>query len=136
MAISSADLIAPVGLVEASLFPGEASNVMAERLDGYLDEGYTRATAAEADEANHDEAAKQWAYHRAFLQVYLRLSANPSQVDVDGKGSHQYLISQINNFKNLSDDALRAHQGLLVPVTVKRTTQTRPSHTVRNSFSW
>lgn len=136
MPIFAADLTAPAGLVEGAFFPNEESNTLADRLTGYLTEGYARAAASDADIETHDEAARQWAYHRVFLQVYLRLSASPSQLDVEGKGSHQYLMSQINNFKKMSDDALVAHQNLLLPLTTARSTSTRPSHTVRNSFSW
>lgn len=115
MAITGQDLISPAGEVEEALFPGEDSASITARLDGYVTDAYQRINVAAPDmaEADKDRAAEDWAYHRAYTAVYIRLSAEPAQASLDDQGSRSYLISQIQNFRNMAQDRLQAFHGRL-----------------------
>ena len=109
MAITGADLIAPGGEVEAALFPGEDNAAITARLDGYVVDAYARINAAAPGmaEAEKDRAAEDWAYHRAFTAVFLRLSAEPARAELEDQGSRSYLVSQIQSFKTQAQEKLQ-----------------------------
>lgn len=96
MAVRSADLLAPSGLVELFMFPGETQAKIEERLASSIAEAVEKGSPSDA-------ATRAWAYHRAFTSVYLRLLTNPATVDVPDEGSHSILAAQINRMKELAD---------------------------------
>lgn len=96
MAVTPADLLAPNGMLESSLFPGEDPASLETRLNTYIVEAAART--------DNDAAVKAWAYHRAFLAVYIRLTSKPASVEFEDQGSHSYLITQIENVYRLSQE--------------------------------
>jgi hypothetical protein len=132
--LKGADLIAPTGKVEgSSMFPDDSSTALVTRMQAYLDEGYRRAQSVD-DVSDKDDAARHWAYHRAFEAVFLRLASSPSSVTVQGDGSASYTASQIDHFRNLSQDELALHLEL-IPADAGGVTNTAPiTTTVNNAF--
>jgi hypothetical protein len=104
-----ADMLAPAGLLTLSLFPGEGAEAVNTRLTSYINDGVTRAGGG--PEADYDSVLA-WAYHRAFMAVYVRLTTSPAQGEVDDAGKYQYLITQINNVKTLADEWLTRFEEL------------------------
>lgn len=110
MAIQPSDLIQPAGELPADLFaPTEeervagksARNVLLERI-GREDPpaGWLGSAAAVTDV---EAARKLYAYHLAYQARYLEGLNAPSTVQQDGEGSTQYLISQIDKWRVLSE---------------------------------
>lgn len=124
MAVTPAQLLAPQGDLEASLFPGEATDALNMRLQGYISEGEARTS--------DDAAVRAWAYHRAFHAVYIRLTTTPHQVSFEDQGGHSYLMSQIENVYNLSRRYLEEFNALVgtdAPGVVSRTESRRADFT-------
>lgn len=101
MAVAPNDLRAPKGKVEASLFPGEASAALDERLQAYIDDGAAKSSALTG--AAKDAATKAWAYHRAFDAVFIRLANQPQSVSLADQGSKSYGAKQAEYFKQLAE---------------------------------
>lgn len=95
MAITGAALIAPEGEVELSLFPGNSSTQLQARFDVYITEGYTKAPG-------NDDAARAWAYHRAYFAVYLRMSSQPINSELVDQASAVFDKDQARRFYDLS----------------------------------
>lgn len=105
MAYHAADTLIPKGrLNPAALWPGVDGNVVRENLEQYLAEGYSKT----AD----DEAARTWAYYRAYQEVYERLLLTPSTVSINDEGSASYLLTQMEHVGQLADAALAEFEGL------------------------
>lgn len=100
------------GDLTPSLFPQLDSAGLTAYLSAKLNEGYTRANAAvtQLSQADKDGAAIAWAYSRAYLAVWQRLSSSPAEVEVNGEAKRMYLASQIQTFKDLSDTYLARHE--------------------------
>lgn len=123
--MAPADLLAPVGLVEPFLFPGESSTTLSDRLSAYIADAVTR-------EPDNKDAAKAWAYHRTFMAVYVRLTANPHQETANDQGSHSYLMSQIENVRQLAHDQLMEYRRLTATVA----TRASGTKSTRVDFTW
>jgi hypothetical protein len=112
--ISPGDLRSPAGDLGDSLFPGESSGKLDERIQGYIDEGYDKAAAAGlTDPDDQDEAAQAWSYYRAYNAVYVRMLNNPSTVTMEKQGQASTLWSQIEAMGKLADAALASYRELL-----------------------
>lgn len=115
--LSATDLLEPKGELNApALWPRKDINVVSANLSEYLNEGYGKAAAL--SEADQHEAARQWAYYRAYKDVYKRLLAMPSTVQTSDQGSSSYLLTQMEHVGELADAALAAHQALVEVVIV------------------
>lgn len=136
MPVAASELRAPKGDIEDSLFPGESSTAISARLQGYLDEGYVKAAAENVLAAKQDAAAKAWAYHRAYRAIYVRLTANPSSISLNDQGSSSFLVTQIENMKQLADSALAVFWEL-VPEEVKvAREEIQPSSALATRITW
>jgi hypothetical protein len=113
--LSPGDLRSPTGDLGDSLFPGESSGKLDERLQGYIDEGYSKASAAALAGDDADEAAKAWSYYRAYNAVYVRMLNNPSTVQMERQGQTSTLWSQIEAMGKLADAAKATFLELLPP---------------------
>lgn len=109
MAVEATDLVAPQGKIEIGFFPGEDEIKTNERLASYLVEGYAKAGSLSAG-AQQDAAAEAWAYHRAYIAIYTRLSITPYHAALNDQGSRTYSSQQINVFKELADEMLLLFQ--------------------------
>ena len=136
MAVTSNDLLSPAGELEpAVLWPGEASSDTTARLTGYIEDGVAKA-ASVSDATANDTAVKTWAYYRAYLAVYLRLTATPSTVALNDQGSASMLVTQIQNFRDLSDAKLTEFNRLLPADEVTATTVAPASVSAPTTFTW
>ena len=116
--LTNQDLLAPLGEIELSLFPGEGSTSVAARLDAYLDEGYAKAVAIVDDDpatqaALRDDAARNWAYHRTYSAIVLIMSRTPATAAIEGEASRSYLAAQIDTFRDLANGKLLAFEALI-----------------------
>lgn len=113
--LTATDLLSPVGPVDASLFPGEASNVLEARLDQYLQNGYSdERVDAQTDATRKDNLARVYALYQTFNAVYIRMNASPTTLAVTEKGSHTYSYEQIRGMKQMADKYLSDFNALLV----------------------
>lgn len=134
--ISPGDLRSPTGDLGDSLFPGESSGDLDTRLQGYIDEGEAKATAAGVDVADLEDAVKAWAYYRAYYTVYVRMLNAPSSVEMQGQGSKAHLWSQIEAMGKLADTALAGYRDLLPPAALNATMTFPPSGAVPNDYAF
>lgn len=134
MAVIAEDLLEPNGPLNAKLFPGEQSNVLALRLAGYLTRaGNDPRVVAEPDATKQDPMTRALALYYAFTDVYVRMSAEPLTLSVTEKGSHGYSAEQIRNMRGLAD---RYYAEMLGLMTVSTTTTRPGTMPVRNVFGW
>jgi hypothetical protein len=110
MALSGVDLIAPAGEIEEVLFPDEDYTELILRLEYYLTDGYARASGL-TDKI--DDAARAWAYHRAYKAVYLRMSASPSETTLNDQGQAVFHKDQAERFLALSEEYLEEFEDLV-----------------------
>jgi hypothetical protein len=109
----AADLLQDAGGdLTASLFPHLDATALGVYLTAKLAEGYARAGLAVTplSQADKDAAAIAWAYSRAYLAVWQRLSMSPATAQVTGEAQVTYLASQIQTFKDLADTYLARHE--------------------------
>jgi hypothetical protein len=128
MAIVGTDLIAPIGELDLSLFPGDSETDLSERLEAFLLE-------AEGKKAGvSDEGKKASAYHRAFRQVFIRLSNFPAS-EVDDQGNVKYSDAQIQNFSTIAQSYKEQWDEIILGADASATfaTSTGP---VDNKFKW
>lgn len=107
MSVVPSQLIAPVGMVELFMFPGETQTQVETRLQAYIDE------AVDEKGSESDAATKHWAYYRAFTQVVLRLSTQAESVDVTDEGSHSYGSRQADRLRDLAGEHLAEWNALI-----------------------
>lgn len=133
MAITTASLLEPEGPITFKLFPGEQSNVLTVRLQGYIDRALLDSrVVAQPDPTKVDPMTRALALYYAFTDVYVRMSAEPMTLSVTEKGSHGYSAEQIRNMRGLADRYLAEMIGFL-PVSVG----IRPGTVaVPNKFGW
>jgi hypothetical protein len=132
MPILPTDLLEPGGPITPKLFPGEQSNVLSVRLQGYIDRALSDSRVAVAAGSTQDQMARALALHFAFTDVYIRMSAEPMTLNVAEKGGHGYTAEQIRNMRGLADKYLDDLLGFL-----PGTTAVRPgTMAVPNVFGW
>src|SRR5215208_1439014 len=91
------ELLSPKGRLNAgALWPGVDLNEVVGFVGEYLTEGYVKASEI-SDADAMDEAARQWAYYRAYQEVYERLLLLPSTVSSSEEGSSSYLLTQMEH---------------------------------------
>lgn len=135
MAVAAADLKSPAGEIEgAVLWPGETDSQVTARLSAYVADGETQA--AEIAAGSRDAAVKAWAYYRAYMAVYMRLTAEPSTVTVNDQATVSMLVTQIQNWKDLADAKLASFTDLLDSATETEPTATQPTVAARTVFTW
>lgn len=134
--ITPGDLRSPKGDLGDSLFPGESSGKLEERFQGYLDEGYSKASAAALTGEDADEVAKAWSYYRAYQAVYVRMLNNPSSVTMERQGSASTMWSQIEAMGKLADSALDEYRSLMPSGSVSNTPTLPESQAVPTQFTF
>lgn len=134
MAVTPADLTAPVGKIDSAFFPGEAAPELDARLQTYITEGEVRAADLEDDVETFDAAVTLWAYYRAFEAVHFRLIATPSLVGIVGEANMQYTGPQITAFATRAEEFKSQFDAMLdVSTTVAPPI---PSGSVRTGFQF
>mgnify|MGYP006926913154 CR=1 FL=1 len=97
MALFASKFTEPEGELRPDMFPGVDD---LEVDDGYLDTWLTEAQ----NKSSEEEAQEHWVYHRAYKQVWLRLTTNPREADFDEEGNLRYSEEQVAAFKERSDE--------------------------------
>lgn len=113
MAITPADLTAPLGDIEPSFFPNDDAGALTTRLQTYITDGTARANGAGVSAAQLDAAVKAWSYYRAYRAIWLRLSEAPGSVSLTDQGSKARTDQQREAFKVMSDEALALYNEFL-----------------------
>lgn len=137
MSIAASDLVEPVGRLEPAWFVGEGDDhAFMQRLDGYVTDAETRAAAlSHLGGPEQDEAAKAWAYYRAFSYLHLSLQRVPASMGVTAEGNRQYLKSQLQAWQQEADNAL-AEWNQWATTQQVAPGATVASSTSPNSFLW
>lgn len=105
MALEPSDFTEPDGELRADMFPG------VEDLEAAG--GHIATWLSEAGEKASDETAQEhWVYHRAYKAIWLRLTTNPRQADLDEDGSLRYTDQQVAAFKELADQHRESFEGI------------------------
>lgn len=115
MPLVAAALLEPQGALTSDLFPGDDATALTARLAAYLDAGYARADAAATPPsgADRDDYARAWAYGRAYGAAYQRMTTAAATLSVDGEVSRSFLITQIQNVRDLRDAAVAQAAAIL-----------------------
>lgn len=104
--VAPEDLIAPKGLVELFMFPGETREQVGDRLGSFIEEAVAKQTTPV------DQATTAWAYYRAFSAVVLRMSVLAEQVDVTEEHSHRFGARQGDRLREMAQEQLAEWQAL------------------------
>lgn len=125
MPLTALNLIAPEGEIERALFPSEDAAALEMRLQTYLTTAYTMlASLSLPTGVDLDEAARVYAYFRAYQAVHLIMSRTAATASIDGEASRSFLVSQIEAFETLRDKYEQLWQDVLVlgdePVVERR----------------
>lgn len=117
MAIGIADLLAPVGPVEVTIFPGESTRsgdtatALEVRLQTYIDKAKAKVaelTFPQPDPALEDKLVRAWALYLTFMAAYRIANSRPAtenaQVAVLGsttytKDQRDALLAEANEYK-------------------------------------
>lgn len=132
MTIHASDLLTPKGRLKAKvLWPGVDLSEVSENLEEFLTEGYAKAGTS----AKKDDAAKWWAYYRAWDEKYQTLSASPATASIGDEGSRGYTQSQIDSWRIRADEALTEFNSL-VPAVESVLPPVRMSRAMAVDFTW
>lgn len=138
MPITAPDLTAPEGYVEPSLFPDDDAAALTARLDAYIADGELQAAGVAAG-AEHDAAVAEWAYHRAFHAVHVRLLGAASSTS-RGARTESYLWSQIERFGTLADEHKASFARVLAAATAASAAAIQPAVPISRSsvleYTW
>lgn len=120
MALKRSDFTEPDGELRSDMFPGVTD---LEATGGYIDtwlndaQSEVDASSASLSSSEEDQAKEAWVYYRAYRSVWLRLTTNPHQADLDDGGSLRYTDQQVQNFKELADQYREDAEELLGETT-------------------
>lgn len=145
MAVIPDTLIQPKGRIEPAWFAlGEQGRRdtqqlerdALERLEAYVLEGEGKAAAFDhLDQNGQDDAARAWAYYRAFEFLHIQWAGIPAQMNVNLEGGRSYLAQQVNRFaKQEAKWKAEFDQLSIAPAILE--TETPPSRAVANSYVW
>lgn len=138
MALSASDFTEPDGELRADMFPGVDD---LEASGGYLETWISDAqselsnSSASLTTSEEDDAKEAWVYYRAYKSVWLRLTTNPHQADLDDGGSLKYTDQQVQNFKELADQYREDAEALLGETTETQGPEVR-SQTKSSTTRW
>lgn len=134
MAVATDDLLAKNGgEIDPALFPTDGPSGLAVKLAAWVSEGEGKTADLTGDAA--DQAVRDWAYHRAFKAVWVRLSSRPASKELPDQVSTAYTDGQIANFKTLADDHLAAFVAA-VPTTGPGESLPLRTSSTTTEFTW
>ena len=133
--ITGSDLIAPNGLIQATLFPDTDRNALSTLMDAYVTRAYADDRVSTiTDDTKQNKGAKLLASYFALTDVYLRMLGEPTQVNNGPeKGSTTYTKDQRDGIKALADQCL-ADLAPLIPVAASADTPRPTSARLHLSF--
>lgn len=138
MPLTPTALTQPVGPLAPSFFPSDDATAFTARLQAYLDQAYAQVAGRGLSDATADQAAQAWAEYRAYGDVYTALLRAPASAELPEQGQRAYLITQMQEWRTLRDDA-RARYNALVPVVTASSVVARPpaaSSSTVHEFTW
>jgi len=135
MAVLPADLQAPTGELEDTLFQGLTPALITTRLQSYIDDATARGTVL-TDVTQHDSFVIAWAYYRAYRAQAERLAAQPASASLTGLGSLSVSAEQLKFFNRQSVEWLRIANGYLTLETPPNLTRRVGTAPVANKVSW
>jgi len=128
MALSKGDFTEPEGELRPDMFPGvEDLEASGGYLDTWLDEAQNKSSS--------EEARTHWVYHRAYKQVWLRLTTNPHDQDFEEDGSLKYSEKQVESFKEMADSRREAFEEIEGETDEPQGREVR-SQTVSSTTRW
>ncbi len=114
--LDSTTLLAPQGPLTPTLFPGDDVNALKARADAYVTSAYVDSRVVDiVDATTKDKAAKALALYSAFMAVYIRMTAEPINVNIAEKGTTTYSTAQLANIKAIADGYLAELESLVEP---------------------
>jgi hypothetical protein len=126
MPVTAVQLISPVGPLTTTFFPEESLQDLTARATQYVANAVADpAIAAASPASKQDQMTLYLALAQAFDDIYLRMSAEPLQVNVTEKGNQGYSVAQITNMKERRDYYRGLYEALL-PTTVEPIRNTLP----------
>jgi hypothetical protein len=110
--VTPEQVIAPQGEVEHEvMFPGDSPEDFAARIAGYVHDANKRA-------GDNADAARAWAYHRAFSAVATRLMTMPTSATLAEGGSYSHMVTQLTIAQQRAQFWLDAFDTAMAPVIV------------------
>lgn len=135
MSLDKSDLRVPKGPITQVLFPGKATDEVDSDLQGYITRAENDSRVMnEPDALRKDPITKALALSFIFSDIFIRLNAEPLNVDISDKGSHGYSMEQIQNFEVLAEKYLNEAVSLLTPVTSAQ--NQRLNYAAPTIFTW
>ena len=139
MALSAGDFTEPEGELRADMFPGvDDLETSGGYLDTWLGEANAKVSASSASlSSNEKEDAKiAWVYYRAYHQVWLRLTTNPRQEDLNEDGSLRYSDEQVKALEELAATHKETFEGLTTEEGDSEPTSEHRSRSVATTTRW
>lgn len=139
MALSAGDFTEPEGELRPEMFPGVTD---LKATDGYLDtwlsEANTKVSGSTASLSAEEEedAKKAWVYYRAYHQVWLRLTTNPRQEDLNEDGSLRYSDEQVKALEELAATYKEIFEGITTEPGDSEPTSEHRSRSVATTTRW
>lgn len=140
MAVTPADLMAPAGPVEGTLFPGEGDGTAGTDLHTRLTEYISRAESKVAgiEFPDPDLAAEKWALHLTFDAAYMLAVSRPATENtmVQVLGSHGYAKDQRDALRELAQHYLYEYQAEEAAAPTTQNPKGIPTRQTTNEFEW
>jgi len=115
MALSESDFTEPEGELRSDMFPGvDDLEAGGGYLETWLGEADSKVSASTQKMTSREKktAKKAWVYARAYRQVWLRLTTNPREADLEEDGSLRYSDDQVAAFKARADSYEETYEDL------------------------
>lgn len=138
MPLTPADLVSPLGPLDPKLFPGEDTNVLGDRLQAYIDNGYGDSRVEAMPPELQDGSVRAFALYQAFRDVHIRMLAQPLTVTITEKGGHIYSMEQITAMEKLRDKYLSDFEGglIIVPPSITPAPITPGTRSISTDIRW
>lgn len=144
MAVTPADLLAPAGPVEVTLFPGEdvasevnpGSTKLEDRLQTYIDRAVARTEGIAFPRP--DDAVAMYALYLTFMAAYVLAASRPAteNAQVEIIGSYGYSKDQRDALKAQANQYLTEYETLYAMVPISTQPATARSRQITNEFEW
>ena len=137
--LDASALLDPLGDIDTSMFPADASADLTARVAAYLARGYAAvgATGLVLTDDITDQAATQYAYALAFTAVAARLSSQPASSSLTGLGIETISSTQVRFFIERARAATMRYDALLAtPADSAATSLFAVSHSSAIRYGW
>ena len=129
MALQPVDFIRPAGRLREEHFPGDDLEAVVQ---AWITRAEAKTSGLGLDSETAEKAQAAWVYHLAYSDLADRLYYNPSTIDVEGEGSAQTHVSQMQEARARADAYAEEFERL-----TEETTATAPRSTTTGSkTSW